>query len=250
MSKELNIAIKAAKEAGILIMKNFGKVDAKSKKGLEIVTEVDKKSEKIIVNIIRKNFPDHCILSEEIGLLGKKSDYCWVIDPLDGTTNYAVGFPYFAVSIALAYKEEPVVGVIYDPYNNDIFTAEKGRGAFMNNRRIKMRKESKLNCAIFGSDLGYKKRKEMIPYIRKMVSVRYIRIIGSAAKGLVDVASNRTQAYIHNYIKPWDMAAGCLLIREAGGLVTAIDGSGWSLFGKTILASNPDLHRKLLKVLK
>ena len=242
----IDIAIKAAQKAGDSLMSNFGNVVAKKKEGLEILTKADIEAERIIIETLSKT--GYNILSEEAGFIDNGSEYCWIIDPLDGTTNFAYKKPTFCISIALTKGNDVLSAVIYDPYNKELFTAEKGNGAFRNDQKLEIGKESNVKNVIIGTDLGYKKREEILPYLHKLVNARYVRIIGSAAMSLADVAMGRAHAYYHNYIKPWDVSAGYLIIKEAGGVVTALDGSEWGTNCGSILAANPKLHAKLLEV--
>ncbi len=243
----IDLAVEAARKAGEVHKKHFNRLESIESKGkFELVTKADTESEKVIVDALKDS--GYNVLGEEFGFTDNKSDYCWVIDPLDGTTNFAHNIPWFCVSIGLLRGNEPVGAVIFDSIHNELLTAEKGKGASMNDRKLEIRSSSP-ESAVVGTDWGYEKRSELMPYVEKVIEkVKYLRIMGSAAKGLADVAMNRSQSYFHRAIKPWDMAAGCLIIREAGGVVTALDGSEWDMKCGTILAAGKQLHKQMLEV--
>ena len=227
MNPMLNIAIRAARKAGNVIAKNYERRDdiQTSKKGInDYVTSVDKAAEAEIIEIIQKSYPDHTIISEELGALeGKDSDIQWVIDPLDGTTNFVKGLPHFSVSIAIRVKNRTEVGVVYDPIRNELFTAVRGEGAKLNEVRLRVDSQNELNGAILATGFPFKQPSLMPTQFAIMNNLideaADFRRTGSAALDLCYVASGRVDGYFEMGLKPWDCAAGDLIVREAGGLV-------------------------------
>ena len=249
----LNKTIKMAKEAGKVMLHHFKKVTniRYKKEKYDVFSEADLETERTIINLIKKDFPKHNILSEEKGFVDNGSDYCWVIDPIDGTANYIESFPFFATSIALAYKNEPIIGVVYDPVNNELAHAEKNRGAYLNNKKLRIHRNQKPPFLMVGTDLGYGDREGAVESLVGLSpKIKYFRICGSASKGIVNVALNRLHAYFHNYIKPWDMAAGILIVSEAGGKVTNFKNEKIKLEDKTLIASNGQIHKELVEFFK
>jgi len=248
----LDFVLKIAENAGKISLKHFrrvGKVSFKSKQ--DILTIADTEVEEFLINEIESAFPGHGILAEESGSHKGKSDYLWVIDPIDGTVNYAAGLPYFAISIGLAYKKEPILGVVFDPYRNELMYAEKGKGAYINGKRMRVGSETELINCVIATDLGHEESKQIVRRVKTLLPVtRAVRIMGSASRGLVDVALNRFQAYVHNDIQPWDVAAAYIIIKEAGGELTNFKGKPWQLYDRTIIASNKALSKKLLKYVR
>jgi myo-inositol-1(or 4)-monophosphatase len=249
----LSKTIKMAKEAGKVMLhysQKVNKVQHKKTK-YDVFSKADLETEKTITNLIKKEFPTHSILSEEKGFVDNSSDYCWVVDPIDGTANYIAGFPFFATSIALAYKNEPIIGVVYDPVNNELTYAEKNKGAYLNEKSIKISKSRRLPYSMVGTDLGYGGREETIDSLIGLSHPpKHFRICGSASKGIVSVALDRLQAYFHTYIKPWDMAAAILIVKEAGGEVTNFKNEKIKLEDKTLIASNGQIHEELVEFFK
>jgi len=250
-------AIKAAKEAGKILLKLYQKnISIKNKKNTyNLVTEADLKSERVIVSIIKKKFPSHSFLTEEETVEKTSSEYLWVIDPLDGTNNYSHGFPFFCVSIGLYKNNKPLLGVVYDPLRKELFYAEKGKGAFLNNKKIKVSKSKKITDCIFVTGFYYERGslmkrtlKNMEDFFRK--NVRGIRRTGSAALDLCYVASGRLEGYWELKISPWDFAAGALIVEEAGGKVTDVNGAKYNLSMISVLASNKKIHNSMLKTIK
>lgn len=249
----LKKTIKMAKEAGKVMLHHFKRVTniRYKEERYDVFSEADLETEKTIINLIKKDFPKHNILSEEKGFVDNGSDYCWVIDPIDGTANYIESFPFFATSIALAYKNEPIIGVVYDPVSNELTYAEKNRGAYLNNRKLRIRQNQKFHFSMVGTDLGYGDRDGAVnSLVGLSPKMKYFRICGSASKGIVNVALNRFHAYFHNYIKPWDMAAGILIVSEAGGKVTNFKNEKIKLEDKTLIASNGRIHKELVEFFK
>ncbi|NMC51925.1 inositol monophosphatase [Candidatus Kuenenbacteria bacterium] len=250
------IAILAAQKAGTELMKHFNKISrslVKIKSKHEIITPADLAAERIILSAIKKNFPSHRILSEEAGDNKKQSDYLWIIDPLDGTTNFAMGNPLFSVSIALAKKEEIIMALVYIPFLKDLYLAEKNKGAFLNGKKIYSSEENKIKKSFLTFCHGNNEAsvKQAIHLYSKLKPLaRDLRQIGTAALETAWVARGKTEAIIIPGVNPWDVAAGALLVREAGGIVTDMTGRPWTIQSKGILASNKNIHPTLLKTIK
>lgn len=254
----LQIAIEAAREAGKFLKHNLGKVrDISLKEGQErnLVTEIDKKSEELIVSIIRKHFPNHDILAEESGNeYGRRSDFKWIIDPLDGTTNFTHGLPIFCVSIGLERKGDLVAGVIYDPNLDELFSAEKGRGAFLNGRRLRVSQTSELKKSLLVTGFPYNVPENphncVEHFINFLMNGQAVRRMGSAAIDMAYVATGRYDGFWEVSLNPWDMAAGVLLIREAGGKVSDFQGNEINIYGEQVVASNNLIHDEMIGLLK
>lgn len=253
----LNIAIEAARSAGNLIMRAMQRMDTVAiteKRPNDFVTEVDKRAEQEIIHIIHKAFPGASILAEESGHI-PGNDYQWIIDPLDGTRNFIHGFPHFAVSIAVTYKNKIEYGVIYDPLRQELFTAARGKGAQMNNRRIRVSPCKQLENGLLGTGFAYRHRDkdaELPPAImRSLLSITGdIRRTGAATLDLAYVACGRFDGFWEFGLHPWDIAAGILLIKEAGGLICDTDGGEDYLKTGNIVAANPAIIKQLLKSIK
>ncbi len=251
--KELNTAKKAALEAGKIIKEYFfGSFKIEEKEDTSIVTTADIESEKAIIKIIKENFPEHSIISEETGAMGKKSEFRWIIDPLDGTTNFSKKIPFFNVAIALEKNNEVIMGVVYQPITDELYYAVKGEGAFLNQKRIKT-KENLFEKAYFGTCHG--KGKEEKNKILKIMSIlkiesKEIRKFGSADLELVYVASGRLDGFIAKGIKIMDFKPGCIILEEAGGKITDWDGNDWrkNKNGDILAASNEKIHKRLLNI--
>lgn len=257
MNPMLNIAIRAARKAGNVIAKNYERRDdiQTSKKGInDYVTSVDKAAETEIIEIIQKSYPDHTIISEELGALeGKDSDIQWVIDPLDGTTNFIKGLPHFSVSIAIRVKNRTEVGVVYDPIRNELFTAVRGEGAKLNEVRLRVDSQNELNGAILATGFPFKQPSLMPTQFAIMNNLideaADFRRTGSAALDLCYVASGRVDGYFEMGLKPWDCAAGDLIVREAGGLVCDFNaGHGYLRSGDIVAAPARILKEMLNKI--
>jgi myo-inositol-1(or 4)-monophosphatase len=250
------IAIKAAKAAGIYLLKNFYRNHrdrATLKFKHEIATQADLGAEKIILNTIKKEFPDHQILSEEAGKNHKKSDFFWVIDPLDGTTNYSMQNPIFNVSIGLFYKKEIVLGVVYAPLLRELYVTEKDKGTTLNGRKIHVSKTSNFHKSLLTFCHGHREkdiRRAIKAYNFFKLKGFDTRQLGSAALEMAFVAAGRTESIMIPGAHPWDVAAGTFLVREAGGKVTDFQGNDWSLTSRDMLASNGRIHKRLLKFLR
>lgn len=248
------LAMRAAEEAGKLLKDRFNKHhDVHLKAHREIVTEADLASEKLILGMIREKFPEHSILSEEAGRSGKDSEYMWVVDPLDGTTNYSIRNPFFNVSIGLVKSNEVVLAVTYAPMTKEMYVAEKGKGATLNGKPIRVSEEASVSNAMMAYCQGNRPEdvKRVVGIFSKIrPAVKDLNRMRSGALELAFVAAGRLAAYIANDTTPWDAAAGCLLIREAGGKVTDFKGSEWDVNTRDILASNGKIHDEILQLIK
>ncbi len=247
----INIATVAARSASKIILRfmdHMESIEVTEKNFNELVTEVDKLSEQEIINHIQKAYPDHSILAEETGHI-EGNQYCWIIDPLDGTTNYVHSFPHFSISIAVKNNDKMEVGLVYDPIRNELFTAARGQGAHMNNRRIRVSECKKLENALIGTGFPYKKKQHIKPYLNTFESIFLkasgIRRAGSAALDLAYVAAGRLDGFWEASLKEWDMAAGILLIQEAGGMLSDFQGEDNYLFTGNIVAGNPKIHKAI-----
>lgn len=248
------IAIRAARKAGNYIAKIYETPDAveASAKGLnDFVTNVDKEAEALIISIIRKAYPKHTIITEERGeLAGEETDIQWVIDPLDGTTNFIKRFPHFAVSIAVRIKGRTEVGVVYDPMRNELFTAIRGQGAQLNGYRLRGSYAKDIDGTIIATGFPFKAKQHAQTYINMLnqlfTKCADFRRTGSAALDLAYVAAGRVDGYFEINLKPWDFAAGDLLVREAGGLVTDFVGGHNYMSSGNLVAGNPRVVKSLL----
>lgn len=255
MMKNLReFATVAAREAGALLKNRFGLSHSITFKGdIDIVTEADRLSENLLVAGIRETYPDHGILSEESPAIEGGSDVRWIIDPLDGTTNYAHGFPFFCVSIALERKGETVLGVIYDPLLDELFLAEKNGGAFLNGSPIAVSDTRDLSNSLLATGFPYDIRvnpdNNLGTFNRMALRARAIRRAGSAALDLAYLAAGRFDGYWELRLKPWDRAAGALMVTEAGGVVSDLAGEEHTLVSEAIVASNGLIHAGMLDVL-
>jgi myo-inositol-1(or 4)-monophosphatase len=248
----LEIATEAALAAGAVLQGYFGKLDAIVEKGRpgDLVTEADKASEAAILNVLARHLPSHAILAEESGKLGNTaSEYLWVIDPLDGTTNYAHEYPFFAVSIGLLIAGVPQVGVIFDPFHNELFRAARGLGATRNRRSIQVSQAAELSKSLLVTGFAYDRRETTDNNYAEFCHLTHltqgVRRSGSAALDLAHVACGRVDGYWERGIAPWDIAAGVVLLEEAGGKVSAYDGSPLSIESGRILATNGHIHAAL-----
>ena len=246
----LEVAIQAAKGAGEILLANFGsRRQIKHKSQGNLVTEADLLSEKFIIELLRGEYPDYGILSEESNSSAPTTDYIWVVDPLDGTNNYVFGIPFFCVNVALVKGEDILLGVTYDPVRGELLRAEKGKGAYLNDLPIQVSKESSLGASLVGLDLGYSQERgrELLDVANKLWwRVHCIRLMGSSSLGIAYVACGRISLYFHRYLFPWDIASGLLLIREAGGKVTDWQGNPASFQSREIIASNSRLHHEFM----
>ena len=255
----ITIAVKAARRAGTLINRAARDIDqvTVTRKGRnDFVTEVDKGAEAAIIDVIRGSYPDHAILAEEGGkTAGKKGgdEYTWIIDPLDGTTNFIHGFPQYAVSIGIMHRETLTHGVIYDPFKNELFHATRGAGAFLNDARIRVSKRARFADSLIGTGFPYTTMANLEHYLamfRAVVSqVSGVRRAGAASLDLAYVAAGRLDGFWELGLSPWDIAAGAVLIQEAGGLVSDMQGEGDYLKTGRIIGGNPKIFNHLLQLL-
>lgn len=256
MEPLLNIAVSAARQAGEIIVRNMEQVDRlkiTAKNGHEFFSEVDIKAEQSIINAIHKAYPGHGILAEESGSQEGDGDYVWIIDPLDGTSNYLHGFPFFSVSIALKIKGRIEHAVVYDPLRHECFAASRGRGARVNDKRIRVSKQTQLSAALLGTgfplrDVALAQR--YLPTFEALFGkCAGVRRTGSAALDLAYVASGRLDGFWEFGLRPWDIAAGSLLIREAGGLISDAHGGDDFLKQGDIVAGTPKVFKSLLQTI-
>ncbi len=249
------VALRAARAAGKIHLRRLSRItiDRKSN-SIDLVTEADRESEAAIIEIIQRSFPSHAILAEESGASTQHSDHLWIIDPLDGTTNFAHGFPQFCVSIAYQHRGRTRVGVIYDALHKECFTAEKGHGARLNGAPIRVSSTPTLGSALLASGFPYDRRERRHFYLAFweafMTRSQGVRRTGSAALDLVNVAIGRTDGFWEFGLKAWDVSAGALMVEEAGGAVSNMDGSALDIRGGKIVASNRRLHGEILEVLR
>jgi myo-inositol-1(or 4)-monophosphatase len=255
MHPMLNTAVKAALRAGKIINRaslDLDLLNVRSKRENDFVSEVDQTAEQAIIETLLSAYPKHAVLAEESGAAGD-SEYQWVIDPLDGTTNFLHGFPQYAVSIALLYKGQLTHGVVYDPARNELFTASRGRGAYLNDRRIRVSKRDKLKSALIGTGFPFRDFTHLDAYVgmfRDLVQhTAGLRRPGSAALDLAWVAAGRTDGFFEIGLNAWDIAAGCLLILEAGGLVSDLAGEERYLRSGHVAAGTPKVFAQLLQAL-
>lgn len=251
---EMKTARHAAMEAGRVLKEMYGNISSISKKGkIDLVTEADLMSEKTVIDIISGDFPNDALLCEEAGEKGESSDRLWIVDPLDGTTNFAHSFPFFGVSIAFRAGKEIVAGIVYNPVADEFFEAEKGKGACLNNRRISVSDKKELGESLVGTGFPYDVYEDPAPvldYLKRMiVKVQGIRRAGAAAVDLCYVAAGRLDGFWEQGLKPWDTAAGSVIVKEAGGIITDYAGNPYGPFLSSTLASCPGIHRKMVDVL-
>lgn len=255
MQQMKDFAVDLAHKAGTLLMEKLDQsLEIHYKGDINLVTEADKMSEDLIIAAIQRSFPDHGILSEESPAILDGSSMRWIIDPLDGTTNYAHGYPVFCVSIALEKDGEIVLGVIYDPARCDTFLAVRGKGAYLNSKKIAVSKTSDLTRSLlatgFPYDIRESKENNLDNFSRMAKEAQAIRRAGSAALDIAYVAAGRFDGFWELKLKPWDTAAACLLLEEAGGKITDITDRPWNLLSPHILASNGLIHEQMIAVLQ
>ena len=255
MSEYLDLAVEAATKAGAFLRARFGQRLVIEKKGaINIVTDADRESERIIREMISARFPSHRFKAEEGTEAGGESPFLWLVDPLDGTTNYAHGFPVYCVSVALVKESEILAGCIYNPNLDECFTAERGGGAFLNGKPIEVSRTVKLDDAFLATGFPYDIRvsgeTNLPEFSAFAVAARAIRRAGSAALDLAYLACGRFDGYWEQKLSPWDIAAGVLLAEEAGGRVTSWKGQKYDIFKGDIVASNGRVHDEMLSVLR
>ena len=254
----LNIAIKAARAAGAIINRaslDLDRLQIDTKGPKDFVTEVDRAAEAAVIDILLAAYPGHGILAEESGSTrgAQHSDYVWIIDPLDGTTNFIHGFPTYAVSIGLAFRNQVQQAVVYDPSRNDLFYASKGRGAFLNDKRLRVSKRTKMGDALIGTGFPFRKDDDFAPYLKMfetvMKSCAGMRRPGAAALDLCYVAAGWYDGFFETGLSPWDVAAGSLLVTEAGGLVGNFTGESDFLHRRECVAGCPKIYGQLVQML-
>lgn len=255
-SAEREVVVDAVQEAGRIVRAQFGKHHRTQPKGsaINFVTHTDLEVERLLLSRLNRAFPSYEVLTEESPTSVEGAGTCWIIDPIDGTTNYAHGYPMVAVSVALVQREEVVLGVVYNPIMDEMFVAVKGQGATLNNQPIRVSETPRLAESLLASGFPYTaweqdddNTAEWRAFLKRVVS---LRSDGSAALDLCFVACGRLDGYWELDLDPWDMAAGSLIVQEAGGRVTNLSGSPFDLYGRSILASNGYIHREMLEVLK
>lgn len=257
MHPYVNIAVTAARRAGKIIIRYMEELDSLKikEKGLnDLVTWVDEAAEKAIIEIIQRSYPSHAILGEETGT-HPGEEYTWIIDPLDGTLNYVHGFPQFAVSIGIQYKQHIEHAVIYDPLSQDLYTASRGRGAQLNDRRLRVSNCEGLQGALLGSSFPFHNRSEFVDkhyeiFKEVFVQCADVRRTGSAALNLAYVAAGRLDGFWESGLKPWDIAAGLLLVREAGGFVSDFNGENNFFENGTLIAGTRKVRSDLFDIIQ
>ncbi len=257
MHPMLNIAVRAARAAGNIIVRYANRLDeltVTTKEQNDFVSEVDREAEQKIIYTLRKAYPDHGILAEESGASGSADEYQWIIDPLDGTTNFLHGFPQYSVSIALQHKGRLDQAVVYDPISQELFTASRGSGALLNDRRIRVTKQTSLSGALLGTGFPFKQPEHLDAYLEMFKALHKdtagIRRAGSAALDLAYVAAGRLDGFWEIGLNPWDMAAGVLLVREAGGLVGDFGGGHDFMQTGNIVAAPPKTFPLILRAIR
>lgn len=260
MDPFVTIGVRAARKAGDYIVRYIDRLESVRvgrKEQNDFVTEVDQGAERIIVEEILRAYPSHAVLGEEYGMQNNEegdSEYVWIIDPLDGTTNFIHGFPVFAVSIALQQNGRTIAAIVYDPTRQELFTAARGKGAFLDRRRIRVSKHGALKHALIGTGFPFRKGQDIDQYMAMFRSVMEktsgIRRPGAAALDLAWLAAGRIDGFWEMGLKPWDLAAGCLLIEEAGGMVTDFSGNGDYLDSGDVVAGGMKVHSALLQELR
>lgn len=249
-----DVALKAAKEAGDILLHYFRRSDTVHHKGKRnLVSNADLASEEAIMALLRKEYPSHAILSEEAGHVPARSGYTWIIDPLDGTNNYIFGIPWFCVTIALTRGPDILLGLTYDPLRKEAFLAEKGRGAELNGKPVAVSNRTSIYHAILGYDMGYnpEKGKETVGVVSRLWPRAHgFRAMGSAALGIASVGCGRLDLYFHKYLYPWDIASGILFVREAGGQVTDWSGKAAGYRNRAIIASSKTLGQEFLGLVR
>ena len=257
MHPMLNIAVRAARRAGSIINRaalDGGGFEVRAKQRNDFVTRVDHAAEEAIIETVRKAYPDHAVLAEESGISAGHAEYQWIVDPLDGTTNFIHGFPQYCVSIAIRHRGALAHGVIYDPLKNELFTASKGRGAFLNDRRIRVSKCLRLDDALIGTGFPFKETARLDLYTKQLKNIMQtaagVRRAGAAALDLAYVACGRLDGFWEMGLSAWDMAAGALMIMEAGGLVSDLSGEANYLESGEIATATPKIFPTLLEALR
>jgi len=253
----LNVAVEAAREAGKFLKYSVGKVrtiEVKAGDARNMVSEIDRGAEERIIQMIRSRYPSHAILAEESGHQKTGAETTWIIDPLDGTTNFLHGVPVFSVTIGIERKGELVAGVIYDPNLDELFTVEKGAGAYLNGKRLKVSDTATMLESLIVTGFPYNiadnPDRTVERFVRVLLAAGGLRRMGSAAIDLAYIAAGRFDGYWEVSLNPWDMAAGVLLIQEAGGTVSDFEGKGPDIYRRQVLATNGRIHQALLEILR
>jgi len=259
-SANINVMVKACRKASKILIRDFGEVEKLqvSLKGPgDFVTVSDKKVEKILIDELQRARPNYSILSEEIGLIKKDEEFKWIIDPIDGTANFLHGIPHFGISIGLEHNKEIICGIIYDPIKNEMFFAEKGNGSYLNNQRMRVSARSKLmDCIIFTGGPSFKSNdedkklslKEYEKFSSKVGTP--LRKMGSASLDMAYVAAGRCDGFWQRNLNYWDIAAGIILVKEAGGFVTDFNGNDKYIENKNILVTNSKINEQMIEILK
>jgi len=253
MNPTTNIAIRAARKAGSIIMRSFNRVETLNvaeKQSNDYVTEVDRAAEEAILDTIRRAYPNHAVLAEESGAHAG-NEYQWIIDPLDGTTNYLHGLPQFSVSIALQHRDELISAVVYDPVRDEMFTASRGNGSLLNDRRLRVSQQRTLKGALIGTGIPFRDQRYVDSYLAMMramiADTAGIRRPGSAALDFAWVAAGRMDGFWELGLSAWDFAAGTLIVREAGGVVSDIRGGSRQLESGNVIAGNLKVHTEMVR---
>lgn len=253
----LHIAIKAARNASKIILRALDRLDKiaiEKKNNNELVTEIDRLAEEEIITIIHQMYPTHAIYGEETGASGNDHEYTWIIDPLDGTANYVHGIPHFSISIAAQHRDIIECGLVYDPLRQELFTAEQGGGAYLNNRRIRVGGHGQLHEALLGVGFAHNNSDSLQTYISSLKTIELqtagVRRTGSSALDLAYVAAGRLDGVWEFNLRPWDIAAGSLLVKEAGGWISDFAGENKYLTNGNVIAANPKLFKQLLKTIQ
>ena len=253
----LTIAVRAARKAGSIINRaalGGGALNVRSKRANDFVTQVDGAAEQAVIETVRKSYPDHGFIAEESGESAPDAEFVWIIDPLDGTTNFIHGFPQYCVSVAVRHRGSLAHAVVYDPVKNELFTASKGRGAFLNDRRIRVSKCQRLDEALVGTGFPFKELSRLDLYMKQlgtlMAKSSGVRRAGAAALDLAYVACGRLDAFWELGLAPWDMAAGALLITEAGGLIADPGGEQDFMSSGDVVTATPKVFPALLEALR
>jgi myo-inositol-1(or 4)-monophosphatase len=256
MNPTTNIAVRAARQAGSIIMRSFQRIDTLTvaeKQVNDFVSDVDRAAEQAIIEVIRRSYPHHAILAEESGE-HQGNEYQWIVDPLDGTTNYLHGFPQFSVSIALQHRGQLESAVVYDPLRDEMFTASRGNGALLNDRRLRVTDRKSLKGALLGTGIPFRDQRYLDDYLGMLKALvkdtAGIRRPGSAALDFAYVAAGRIDGFWELGLSAWDFAAGALLVREAGGVVSDIRGGDRHLESGNVIAAGVRLHREMVSTIK
>ena len=253
-TNELHVASEASRKAGAILKAHFGSIHTIRKKGaIDLVTDADLQAEKAILQLIRKHFPDDQIIAEESGSQGESHERIWIVDPLDGTTNFAHGFPFFAVSIAFQEKGETVLGIVYNPYLEEYFEGVKASGAFRNGQRISVSETREIGESLLATGFPYDIRENaagVLELFRRFITrAQGVRRPGSAALDLCYVACGRFDGFWEQGLQPWDTAAGALIVKEAGGMLATYEGYDYTPFEKSVVAANPALLGCMLRII-